>query len=123
MRWARVGKREHPGSAVTKILTDITPYTDYVKKLEILFSDETVETEMEKDAKKFEEYSKEDFLKEVYMSEERYEVLKSLLLRKKNVILQGAPGVGKTYAAKRLAFSMMGEKDIRRILTLRKSLA
>ena len=34
---------------------------------------------------------------------------------KKNVILQGAPGVGKTYAAKRLAYSIMGEKDESRI--------
>ncbi|MCK5848056.1 MAG: AAA family ATPase, partial [Caldisericia bacterium] len=35
----------------------------------------------------------------------------SLLKNKQNLILQGAPGVGKTFAAKRLAYSMMGEKD------------
>ncbi len=34
---------------------------------------------------------------------------------KKNIILQGAPGVGKTFAARRLAWSMMGEKDDSRI--------
>ena len=34
---------------------------------------------------------------------------------KKNIILQGAPGVGKTCAAKRLAYSIMGEKDDSRI--------
>lgn len=60
-------------------------------------------------------YSKDDFLKEVYISEERYSTLKGLLLRKKNVILQGAPGVGKTFAARRLAFSIMGKKDTSRI--------
>jgi len=38
-----------------------------------------------------------------------------LLKNKKNLILQGAPGVGKTFAAKRLAYSMMGEKDDSRI--------
>lgn len=38
-----------------------------------------------------------------------------MLKRKKNVLLQGAPGTGKTYAAERLAWSMMGEKDSRRI--------
>ena len=38
-----------------------------------------------------------------------------VLLRKKNVILQGAPGVGKTYAAQRLAFSIMGAKDTSRV--------
>ena len=35
---------------------------------------------------------------------------------KKNVILQGAPGVGKTFAAKRLAYSMMGQKDQDRVM-------
>ena len=49
------------------------------------------------------------------MDEERYNTLKALLLTKKNVILQGAPGVGKTFAAKRLAFSIMGEKDNNRV--------
>lgn len=60
-------------------------------------------------------YTKEDFLKEVFMTENDYEHLKSLLQRKKNVILEGAPGVGKTFSAKRLAYSMMGEKDNDRI--------
>ncbi|MFC2662117.1 MAG: AAA family ATPase [Eubacterium sp.] len=32
-----------------------------------------------------------------------------------NIILQGAPGVGKTYAARRLAYSLMGEKNDDRI--------
>ena len=62
-----------------------------------------------------EEYTKETFLSEVFMSEEEYDSLVSLLRNKKNLILQGAPGVGKTFAAKRLAFSMMGVKDDRRI--------
>lgn len=40
-------------------------------------------------------YTKEDFLNKVYMTEERYDVLEALLRNKKNLILQGAPGVGK----------------------------
>lgn len=60
-------------------------------------------------------YTKEDFLNEVYMAEENYNTLVGLLKNKKNLILQGAPGVGKTFAAKRLAYSMMGEKDDSRI--------
>ena len=60
-------------------------------------------------------YTKDDFLEEVYMTETRYENLVSVLQNKKNIILQGAPGVGKTFAAKRLAYSMMGEKDESRI--------
>ena len=60
-------------------------------------------------------YTKNDFLNEVYMTEERYETLVNVLRNKKNIILQGAPGVGKTFAARRLAWSMMGEKDDSRI--------
>lgn len=60
-------------------------------------------------------YTKDDFLNEVYMTEERYETLVNVLRNKKNIILQGAPGVGKTFAARRLAWSMMGEKGDSRI--------
>lgn len=62
-----------------------------------------------------EPYTKENFLEEVYMTEAKYNRLVSVLLRKKNIILQGAPGVGKTFAAKRLAYSIMGEKDESRV--------
>ena len=63
-----------------------------------------------------EKYSKTIFLEEVYVSCFDYERLKSLLLRKKNLILQGAPGVGKTFAAKRLAYAIMGEKDDSKVI-------
>lgn len=50
------------------------------------------------------------------MQQEDYEKLVDILKIKKNIILQGAPGVGKTYAAKRLAYSIMGEKDVERVM-------
>lgn len=62
-----------------------------------------------------EEYKKEDFLKDVYMTEAKYKRLVAVLKKKKNIILQGAPGVGKTFAAKRLAYSIMGEVDDDRV--------
>lgn len=68
-----------------------------------------------KDDIQYESYSKEDFLKEVFMSEDEYELLSELLLNRKNIILQGAPGVGKTFMAKRLAYSILGCKDKKRV--------
>ena len=61
------------------------------------------------------EYSVEKFLEEVYMDREQYDAIVGLLRTKKNIIMQGAPGVGKTFAAKRLAYSMMGVKDTSRV--------
>jgi len=60
-------------------------------------------------------YTEDDFLNEVYLPKESYRRMKALLLSKKNIILQGAPGVGKTFSAKRLAYSIMGEKDPSRV--------
>ena len=66
----------------------------------------------------FEPYTRADFLSEVFMASEHLDQLLGLLKRKKNVILQGAPGVGKTFTAKRLAYVMMGVKDNNRIASV-----
>lgn len=118
INWTHVGEWQHPGKAVTKNLTDITSYGDYVKKLLALFEDqesEELSEALDESEKVYDVYTEEDFLKDVYMDEKQYKILKNLLLTKKNIILQGAPGVGKTFAAKRLAYSIMGEKDSSRV--------
>ncbi len=118
VRWTDKGEWEHPEQSVMKTLTDITPYTDYVKKLQSIIDGDKQEDEIldvEEEEITYDPYTTDDFLRDVYMDEDRYNTLKSLLLTKKNVILQGAPGVGKTFAAKRLAFSIMGEKDNNRV--------
>lgn len=61
------------------------------------------------------EYTKDMFLSKVFMTADSCDELLGLMKRKKNIILQGAPGVGKTFAAKRLAYLMMGCKDDSRI--------
>jgi 5-methylcytosine-specific restriction protein B len=117
INWTHKGDWEHPGQAVIKVLTEITPYTEYVKKLEALFiDDDTADIPPEEREITYDPYTEDDFLNEVFMDSESYDTLVNLLRSKQNIILQGAPGVGKTFVAKRLAFSMMGEKDTSRVM-------
>ncbi len=60
-------------------------------------------------------YTKVEALKELFIDEATYDRMAKLLRRKKNLILEGPPGVGKSYLAKRLAYSLMGEKDGNRV--------
>ena len=62
-----------------------------------------------------EHYTSADFLDEVFLRPEDVEQMLGLLRRKKNLILQGAPGTGKTFAAKRLAYVLMGQTDDSRV--------
>lgn len=114
VNWTHTGEWEHPGHAVMKTLTDITSYTEYIEKLIAIFAEDSdVIDEIDTT---YPAYDSEQFLAQVYMSASEYNTLVSLVKAKKNVILQGAPGVGKTYAAKRLAYSIMGEKDPNRVM-------
>ncbi len=114
VKWTHKGNWQHPGQAVMKTLTDITQYIDYVQKLEELILGQKSGEEQEEVI--YPPYSKEDYLNEVFMDDSQYEVLSNLLSIKKNLVIQGAPGVGKTFAAKRLAYSIIGEKDTSRVM-------
>ena len=77
-----------------------------MKKSLCLFDGESTDVAIhneDDEERTYDPYTADDFLHDVFMDEDRYNILKALVLTKKNVILQGAPGVGKTYAAKRLA--------------------
>ena len=109
--------RDELNEAIDKV--DLSDIPLYVEKNEVNEPNEIDEVAegpaAEKTVAEIEKYTIEDFLTEVFMDENDYNKLVGLLRRKKNVILQGAPGVGKTFTAKRLAYSMMGIKDFSRV--------
>ena len=115
--WKRRGSWRSDQQFPMKTLTEITDYPDLLARIDAFFDDGEDEESVaiEETLPVFPEYSSEQFLNEVYMPEERYGATVGVLRAKKNIILQGAPGVGKTYAAKRLAYSMMGVKDASRV--------
>ena len=112
--WTHKGQWALTRDAPLKTLTDITSQHDLIEQLEALIVGED-EPEAREQPKDIRAYTRDDFLRDVFLPEERYLRLRSLLIRKKNVILAGPPGVGKTYAAKRLAYSVIGEQDRSRV--------
>ncbi len=46
-----------------------------------------------------------------FIPAEEFDRITGLLLRKRNIILQGPPGVGKTFIARKLAYAIMGRQD------------
>jgi len=112
----RKATSEEAGAFVWKLREELAAALDEVDLSEVnLYAKETMENPAMEAQDALEPYTREDFLAEVYMTGENYDTLRNILLKKQNIILQGAPGVGKTFAAKRLAYSVMGVKDESRI--------
>ena len=60
-------------------------------------------------------FLKKDALSVLFLGEDQLDGMLAALGQKKNVILQGAPGVGKTFVAKRLAYALIGSVDQTRV--------
>lgn len=60
-------------------------------------------------------FSIDDALSDLFFDRSEAENILTLWAVKKNIILQGPPGVGKTFAAQRLAFALIGAEDRERI--------
>ncbi|MBQ7543686.1 MAG: AAA family ATPase [Synergistaceae bacterium] len=119
VEWTHTCDKETDEGNPTKTLTDITNYTGKVRNIASLFgTDDGDDDDEDTPEIDYPAYTEDDFLQQVYISREAYGTLTGLLHTKKNIILQGAPGVGKTYLAKRLAYSMMGVKDISRVMMI-----
>ncbi len=110
VRWEAFGPWELPEGqgGPTKALTEMAEfYPEWVRR-----AFETLEaTDGVEDPDSPEPYDPRDALKEVFLEAGELTRILDALGRKKNVILQGPPGVGKTFVARRLADALVGRKD------------
>jgi MoxR-like ATPase/predicted RNA-binding protein with PUA-like domain len=118
VKWLREGRWDVSDLPVhTKTLTDITPYEEYsevlLDRVEVHEDPPPYQTEVEQ--VDIPAYTIDDVLKEVFMDLEKIEDAIESLNYKKNIILQGPPGVGKTFVAKRLAYLHMEKKQPEKI--------
>ncbi|HTV69651.1 MAG TPA: AAA family ATPase [Rhizobiaceae bacterium] len=60
-------------------------------------------------------YTLDDALQELFLTREEAEEILTLWEAKKNIILQGPPGVGKSFAAHKLAFALMSAEERDRV--------
>lgn len=60
-------------------------------------------------------YRIEDALKGLFLERDEFERVLAIWKDKKNLILQGAPGVGKSFIARRLAYALMEQEDPSRV--------
>jgi len=108
VKWDTAGSWEIPDGARVplKTLTEVTAYQNF-----LAFTKSIVTEDNEHDpAIEIDAYTIETALHGLFVSKSRFKEMLDSLSRKKNVILQGPPGVGKTYISKRLAYLLIGEK-------------
>ena len=74
------------------------------------------ENEANQGKKNLEGYTTKELIKEgSFLSESELKRILAELRRKKNIILQGPPGTGKSWLARRLAYALIGQKDLGRV--------
>ena len=99
---------ELPGTErfVVKTLTRWTRYRGWVRHVFRLMEGDAVEP-----VEKLEPYDVDLAREEVFLPARQFSRMLDALAGQKNLILQGPPGVGKTWIAKRLAWCLIGRKD------------
>jgi hypothetical protein len=111
VKWVTTEEAELPGTGgPIKTLTEISRYPTFRELVEVYVSEKTITEKIVADA-----YTYEDALKDLFLNEADLKSVIDTAKRKKNIILQGPPGVGKTFVSKRLAYLLMGEKDPSRV--------
>ena len=99
----------------TKTLTRFTPYKKWLRTIFALIDADTQKPDVETAGPQTQPYDMPTALDNLFMEDTQFSrILDSIALRK-NLILQGPPGVGKTFIARRIAWCLIGRRDSRPI--------
>jgi 5-methylcytosine-specific restriction enzyme B len=101
VEWLVTGRWPIPKDHWTtnKTLTDITQSTEWIQLVANLVAGKDV----------IDPPNGDDYMKGLFLAEDVFRRILNALGRKKNVILEGPPGVGKTFIARKVAYRLMGE--------------
>ena len=116
VKWIRAQNLELPENAWVpmKTLTEVTEYrafTEFVRANLLDLESASVPELPKKQIAAAPPFTVEDALADLFLARSQLEAILSALRRKRNVVLQGPPGVGKTFLARRIAYALMGQKD------------
>ena len=99
------------GPITTKALTRFTSYKDWLREVFELIDGDAPDLANGRVVPAVEPYDFATALDGLFLEDRQFrQILDSISLRK-NLILQGPPGVGKTFIARRVAWCLMGHKD------------
>ena len=115
--WTWTGDFDAGAQLVVKTLTDVTDYPDLVARLarKTAAAEKGSASEVDHDDEEEEQeegavYGVDEARADLFMSRGELEKILGRLRSRKNLILQGPPGVGKTFVALRLAYLAIGRK-------------